>query len=223
MVRASGGAGSGPQQVAVPVWQTGPFGCARTRSASPSQSARTSTACRTFPLVSPFFQSFSRDRLWKWTSPVRSVSSIASRSIHASMSTLPVPASCTMAGTRPRSSNFTPETVTRTRARAAGHRVGGPPEDVEARRRPSAVDHHLPAVAGPLRVDREHRGLRAVAPRDLADDRGIADRGAVHRDLVRAGPQDLAGEIGRTDATADGERDEQDVGDACGEVDDGAP
>ena len=82
----------------LPVWQAGPVWSTSTRSVSASQSARTSrTRCR-HPEVSPFFQSFWRERLQNTVYPVFRVSSSDSRFIQATMRTSCVVASCTTAG-----------------------------------------------------------------------------------------------------------------------------
>ena len=110
--------------------------------------------------------------------------------------------------------------------RAAGHRGSRPFDRVASGGDPPAVDDHLPPVGAARllpRVDGEDGRLRAVAVRDRREERGISDRGAVDRDLVRTRPQDLAGEIGGADAATDGERDEQDVRDVSGERDDRRP
>ena len=62
---SSSAAGFGSKQERAPVWQVGPAGRARTRSASRSQSARTSTTSSTLPEVSPLRQSSCRERLQK--------------------------------------------------------------------------------------------------------------------------------------------------------------
>ena len=54
----------------VPRWQVGPTGSTVTSRASPSQSTARPTSRRTLPLVSPLRHSRSREREWKWTSPV---------------------------------------------------------------------------------------------------------------------------------------------------------
>ena len=64
-----------------------------------------STRRSTLPLVSPFRHRASRDREWKWTSPVATVALSASSSIQASISTRPSTASWTIAGTSPSSPN----------------------------------------------------------------------------------------------------------------------
>ena len=64
------GAPSGSKQLRVPRWQVGPTGSTVSSSASASQSSARSTSRSTLPLVSPLRQSLSRDREWKWTSPV---------------------------------------------------------------------------------------------------------------------------------------------------------
>ena len=55
------------------MWQVGPTGRARTRSASPSQSIRTSTVSSVFPEVSPLRQKASRLRLQNHVRPVANV------------------------------------------------------------------------------------------------------------------------------------------------------
>ena len=63
------------------MWQVGPAGSASIRTASPSQSAASDVTASTLPDVSPFFQSRSRDREWKWPSPVSRVAASASASM----------------------------------------------------------------------------------------------------------------------------------------------
>ena len=90
-----------PQQVSVPVWQTGPSGRAFTNSVSWSQSAATATTCRKFPLVSPFVHRQLRLRLKKVTLPLLKVCSKASSFMKPNINTLFVLLSCTMAGINP--------------------------------------------------------------------------------------------------------------------------
>jgi len=52
-----------PKQDTVPSWQVGPTGLALTKSVSWSQSISNETSSKIFPLVSPFVQSFLRERL----------------------------------------------------------------------------------------------------------------------------------------------------------------
>ena len=72
------------------MWQAGPRGRQRTRTASPSQSAASSTTSSVLPEVAPFSQSSPRERLKNVARPVSSVRSRASRLAQASISTSPV-------------------------------------------------------------------------------------------------------------------------------------
>ena len=72
-----------------------------------SQSTSTRRTCCMLPLVAPLFQSSWRLRLQNQVVPVFRVRASDSALIHATMSTSPVPACCTTAGTRPRSSKRT--------------------------------------------------------------------------------------------------------------------
>jgi len=90
-----------PQQVAVPLWQAGPLGSARINKASPSQSAAISLSLRKWPEVSPLVHSRPLLRLQKVTRPVACVAARASRFMYPSMSTAPLPASWTTAGSKP--------------------------------------------------------------------------------------------------------------------------
>jgi hypothetical protein len=85
------------------VWQAGPAGVTWRSTASASQSTAAPTTRWTFPLVAPLCQSSLRDREKNVASPVSKVFSSAARLCHASISTSPVAASWTIAGTRPRS------------------------------------------------------------------------------------------------------------------------
>ena len=79
----------------------GPAGRALMSTASASQSISIETTASVLPLVSPFFQSASREREWKWASPLWSVASTASASCQATISTRPSSASWTTAATSP--------------------------------------------------------------------------------------------------------------------------
>src|SRR4051812_411728 len=81
-----------------PVWHAGPAGRTRSRIASPSQSSRSSSTASVLPDVAPLCQSSSRERLQNHASPVSRVRRSASSFIHASISTRPLVASCTIAG-----------------------------------------------------------------------------------------------------------------------------
>ena len=87
-----------------PVWQAAPTWWARTRSTSPSQSARISSTCWTWPLVSPLRQSPWRERLQNTVRPSSMVRPTDSPFIHPIISTSPFSTSCTIAGISPRSS-----------------------------------------------------------------------------------------------------------------------
>src|SRR4029079_5048165 len=91
------------KQERVPLWQTTPFPCPRTcsRTVSRSQSVVAETTSSRFPEVSPLVQSWLRVRLKNVTYPARSVCSNASRFMKPSISTSPLPASCTIAGNSP--------------------------------------------------------------------------------------------------------------------------
>ena len=90
-----------------PVWHAGPGESTSTSSVSASQSTSTRRTCCMLPLVAPLFQSSWRLRLQNQVVPVFRVRASDSSLIHATMSTSPVPACCTTAGTRPRSSKRT--------------------------------------------------------------------------------------------------------------------
>ena len=78
-----------------------------------------------------------------------------------------------------------------------------------------------PPSGRPLGVDRDDDALRAEPVRGLLDDLRVLNGGRVDRDLVGAGLEHLADVIGAADAAADGERDEDLVGDAADHVDGG--
>ena len=66
----------------------------------------------------------------------------------------------------------------------------------------------LSVPAGAPGVDREHQHLVAEPVGDLGDQLGPPDRRGVHRDLVRAGPQQPVDVLHGADPAADGQRDE---------------
>ena len=155
-LRSSGSAGapSGSKQLRVPRWQVGPTGRPSTRSASRvAVEARDRRRRRTLPLVSPFRQSRSRDREWKWTSPVSSVAASASASIQASIRTRPSAASWTIAGTSP--SGPQRGSAERSGARhAAGRRRRPDGQAGGGHRRLDGGDRVDPAVEDRRREDR---------------------------------------------------------------------
>ena len=86
--------------------------------------------------------------------------------------------------------------------------------------RPPRTWASQPPSARALRVDREHDALRAEAGRELVDQAGTRDGGAVHRDLVGARVEHRLRVVDRADAAADRERHEHVIGGAAGELDD---
>src|SRR6185312_16385768 len=99
--RSAADKGSSPKQVRVPEWQTGPLGHALMSSVSRSQSLRTSASCNELPDVSPFSHRRCLLRLKNTTRRRSSVACSASTFMKPSISTAPVPACCTMAGSSP--------------------------------------------------------------------------------------------------------------------------
>src|SRR5439155_1170623 len=108
-------------------------------------------------------------------------------------------------------------------AGAARDTADRPFDRVDPGRRSPALDEDLVAVRDPLRVDREHHGLRPRARRDVAQQIRASHGRGVHGHLVRARPQDRSGEVGRVDPAADAEGDRESRGDAGGELDHRAP
>ena len=120
IVRQSAGA----KHESEPVWHAGPAGRTRTRSASPSQSSRSSSTASVFPDVAPFRQSSCRDRLQNHASPVSRVSRSASASIHASIRTRPLSASCTIAARRAQAASRSVTPSARSSSRSETSRPG---------------------------------------------------------------------------------------------------
>ena len=77
-----------------------------------------------------------------------------------------------------------------------------------------------PAVSRRLGVDREDDALRSELRRELLNQPGARDDGAVDRHLVGAGVEHRLRVGDRADSTADGERDEDVVGGATRQLDD---
>jgi uncharacterized membrane protein YczE len=96
-----------------------------------------------------------------------------------------------------------------------------PLDRIETGAAPAAVGCHLEAAGSPFRaphVEREHQHLPAEPFGDLRDELRPGDRGGVHAHLVRAGAQQDIHVGHRTDAAADGERDEHGLGRAAHHV-----
>jgi hypothetical protein len=106
--------------------------------------------------------------------------------------------------------------------RAARLQLPHPGDRLERRLFPATVHHDgIPAVCPP-RVHRGDDALAAEALREPGDQRGITDGGGVDRHLVGAGAKGGAGVGHGADASADGERDEDRVGDPRHHLEGGA-